>query len=58
MQRFIPVVPGPSSSPSIQKGAKQSWYGIAGVSAPPAKTAKEAVQQDPRKKPIDKKLKG
>lgn len=43
-------VPGPTA-PSLQKVADQSWYGVAGVSAPPAQTPAEAIARNPTKNP-------
>lgn len=44
--------PGPTS-PALQSVADQSWYGIAGVSAPPAQTPQEAISRDPRKNRVE-----
>jgi hypothetical protein len=56
MPKIYPApTPGPTS-PSLQKVADQSWYGIAGVSQPPAQTPQEAIKRDPRKNPTNPKL--
>jgi hypothetical protein len=49
--------PGPSSAEAVQGPAEQSWYGIEGAGKPPASTAAEALARDPRKHPINTKLK-
>lgn len=56
MPKIYPVPqPGPTA-PSLQKVANQSWYGVAGVSQPPAQTPQEALARDPRKSPTNPKL--